>query len=145
MPSISIRYDHKFRGIAEIERKVLEEAAMGAYETAEAIKNYVRDNWSPPPPPSALGDPPAVRTGNLDSSIFIDRVRNTKGQFAKSGEDFTAVRLTVDTTKGKDPMGRGQYAEAVSVYNDRPFLEPAADEIGELLLEAIMERRFRKL
>jgi hypothetical protein len=145
MPSISIRYDHKFRGIASIERKVLLEAGVGAYETAQAIKRYIRDNWSPPPPPSAVGDPPAVRTGNLDSSLFIERVRNVKGQFAKNGESYTAVVLTADTLRGNSPNGRTQYAEAVELYNNRPFLEPAVEEIGEQLMEAIMEKRFRIL
>jgi len=132
MPLMRIEYDHDFRRIVKLERDLLRQVGVGARRTMEALKADIRANWSPPPPPSAVGDAPAVRTGNLDSSIFIDSVRDVRGRFAKASDNFVAVEMTIDTEKGKDPQGRGQYAVAVEELNFRPFVEPAVDRISDL-------------
>ena len=116
-----------YRTLIRVENTV--DATTGEFldEAADWLVNDIRSSWSSSSP-SPVGAAPAVVTGNLDSSVIVDEQgRSDGGRFAsKSGQKVKIVR--VDTSKGDDPQGRGNYAQALEdphyIYN-RPFMRPA--------------------
>jgi len=95
---------------------------------AEALRKDIRDNWSSHSP-SPLHSPPAVVTGNLDSSVIVEKVgRDILGRYADRKN--TSVHFVhINTEDGKNPGSRGNYAEALEKKYQRPFIEPAVERL----------------
>lgn len=130
-----------FRGLFRIETLFQDAADASAREAAEYLRADIRSSWSFPPP-SEVGNPPAVRTGNLDSAVVAEKqARTSLGRF--SGKDGALYYVRVDTDKGKDPRGRQQYAVALEYNMGRPFMEPAAERLRNEYPK-ILSREFRK-
>lgn len=101
------------------------------HDAAVALVDDIRDNWTSHQP-SSPGEPPAIKTGNLDSSVQASpQGRDILGRFAN--RDNTRVWfVTLDTEKGNDPQERGQYAAVLEDDMDRPYMEPAIDRVSEV-------------
>ncbi len=85
------------------------------------------------------GNAPAVDTGNLDSSIKVEKQgRDEQGRFSK--KDTAARYIHIDTSTGDNPNGRGNYAAALEdpSYYNLPFVAPALERSGELFKEVII-------
>jgi hypothetical protein len=118
-------------GIDRAERKMAAWADNGVHAAAEALKEEIRNGWSPVSP-SSEGQPPAILTGNLDSSIFVERQgRDILGRFA--GRDAQVWFVRIDTERGENPLGRGQYAEVLDDEEqmNRPFVDRAMDRTAQ--------------
>ena len=105
---------------------------------AEELIEIIRQSWSPVAP-SKPGDPPAVRTGNLDETVERSRGygRDALGRFATKA-NRKSIRLTFDTRKGGgDRVRKGKGNRLYSGYLEegtdkmapRPFLEPSVKEL----------------
>lgn len=117
-----------WRTLIKLQRNVPKKTGKALDETAEAIVNYIRSNWSSPAP-SSWGSPPAVRTGNLDESIVVEsQGRDVLGRFTR--EDIVRY-IVIDT----DNDGRGQYSLALEdpYYLNRRFIEPAMEQGTKLI------------
>ena len=125
---IKIKGEDKLRrSVMRVERKVIETSDDFAVAAAETLKNTIRKNWSSTSP-SSKGSPPAKVTGNLDSSIFIEgQSRSAGGQFAGSKGAYRYI--VIDTSKGSEPLGRGNYSDILENELERPFLQSAIDEV----------------
>lgn len=94
-------------------------------QATELIVKTIRGNWSGMyPPASTPGNPPAVRTGTLDLSIYKDEV---------SGKWFATVNLN------KAPyalhLEYGTYKMAA-----RPFIAPAREAVKGELKTMVIQR-----
>lgn len=119
------------RSLMRVERKVLETSDDFAVSAAEMLKNDIRSNWSSSSP-SSEGNAPAKLTHNLDSSIFIESTsRGEGGRFA--GKEGKYRYIVVDTSKGDNPLGRGNYSATLENEMNRPFLQPAIDRVAPVL------------
>jgi hypothetical protein len=128
--NMRVRLDHS--GTIRAERKALRVADATTREIAQYIVEDIRSSWSAQSP-SNVGSPPAVDTGNLDSSVKLERTgRDERGRFANAAN--TAVHFVrIDTTQGSNPGGRGQYAAALEDpdYFNRPYMRPAVERAAE--------------
>jgi hypothetical protein len=134
---ISVRWRGEqdlYKSLIRIERKLNEKTSDFLKFSAEWLKNDIRSHWSSRSP-SAPNSAPAVVSGNLDSSIFVEQQgRSLGGQFS-SGAMTWFVR--VDTAKGSNPRNRGGYSQAlefgVPSHNQRPrpFMQPAIDRLKQ--------------
>ena len=125
-----LNFDKKWRTMIAIERKLKNQTREAVEATAEGIVNDIRSSWSSVSP-SSVGSPPAIVTGNLDSSVVVDpQGRDVLGRFA--GKDAEVLFIRVDTSEGANPGDRGNYAMALEDpdYLDRPFLAPALERAG---------------
>lgn len=123
MLTLKFRELDNFRTMIAVEAKLKQQVGEAVRATAEEIVDDIRKNWSATSP-SAVGSPPAVVTGLLDSSVMVeDQGRDEKGRF--KGDDATVYYIHVDTAEG-EPNGYN-YAMALEdpAYLDRPFLAPA--------------------
>lgn len=113
-------FDILDKGMARIEPMI--DKSIG--ECAESIVNRVRYNWSASSP-SNPGEPPAVVTGNLDSSIKADNAgRNALGQLTRSNEAIAwYIRIKAEYAAALE------FGDSSKNLAPRPFLAPAvADE-----------------
>ncbi len=134
-------YDKNWRTMVAIERKLATQTREAVEATVEGIVNDIRSSWSPTSP-SAVGSPPAMVTGNLDSSVKADEQgRDLQGRFA--GKDAAVMFIRVDTSEGIDPGERGNYAPILELDLDRPFIAPALERAGGQFTVNI--KRFVKL
>lgn len=116
-----------FSQLVRMERNVRISSNEFTRDAAEWLKNDIQSHWSSRSP-SAKGSPPAVVTGNLDSSILVEKTgRGVGGRFA--GKDSIYHYLKIDTTKGIAPSEQG-YSRVLEEGYDRMFLEPALDRLG---------------
>jgi hypothetical protein len=123
---ISMRFKADFRSMIRIESLAKKRSAEITTEAAEMLVADIRSNWSAQSP-SSVGNPPAVVTGNLDSSVVVDaQGRDTAGRFAGGG-DVTVRFVRVDTSKGSNPGDRGNYAHILEDSLNRPFMAPAIE------------------
>lgn len=129
MYSIHLKAD--FRSMIRIEAKAKERAAEITSNAADMLVADIKSNWSSQAP-SAVGNPPAVVTGNLNSSVKVDdQGRDLKGRFA-GGDDVVVRFVRVDTSEGDNPQGRGNYAHILEDKLTRPFMEPAIVRLAQL-------------
>lgn len=132
---ITIRFrgeDKFFRTLTAIEHQVEDGAAEGAKEAAEAIATFIKSHWSPNSP-SNKGDPPAIDTGNLDSSILVaPSTRSLRsGRFAKKG---TVWEVTANTQDGQvEHKTKYNYTQALEdpSHTDRPFFAAAVETVAQ--------------
>lgn len=125
-----------YRSLIRVERKVEEQSHDFLDAMAEWIVGNIRENWSSQSP-SAAGQPPAMKTGNLDSSFLIDeQYRSSGGQFSAKSE-ASRVYIRVNTEDGDNPLNRGNYAQALETgtyrMEARPFLSPAIDRANDIM------------
>ncbi len=129
MYSIHLKAD--FRSMIRVEAKAKKRSGEIVTQASEMLVADIRSHWSSQSP-SARGNAPAIVTGNLDSSVVVDpRGRDAKGRFA-SGEDAVVRFVRVDTSKGDNPMGRGNYAHILEDDLGRPFMEPAIERMSKI-------------
>jgi hypothetical protein len=124
-----------------VEENIDKGAANGVEMATQALVLDIRSGWSWSSP-SAEGEAPAIKTGNLDSSVKIDpQKRDTSGRFSA---DAHVMFVRIDTSEGVDPQGRGNYAPALEdeSYLNRPFVQPAVDRMQEIFPE-IMKRMIK--
>jgi hypothetical protein len=128
-----INKEPDFRTMVRVQNNIEKSIGQGVQEATEALQKYIKEHWSPAP--SAAGEPPAVQTGNLDSSILVDdQKRDTSGRFST---DAIVMFLRADTTEGTNPMGRGNYTQAVQEQFDRPFIDPAIEAVQPLFAQIL--------
>lgn len=155
MITSEIRYMKEAKtSVIKFTGKVESRTAELIAEVAEAIVADIRSSWSGSSP-SAKGHAPAVVTGNLDTSIFVERTgRDVMGRFAR--DDKASLRfIRIDTTRGQSPTyttrggvqkSRGQYGMALEdpAYLNRPYLAPALDRaVAHLPMMAVRKGIFR--
>jgi hypothetical protein len=125
-----------YRSLIRIERRVEEQSHEFLDEMADWIISDIREHWSTQSP-SAGGMPPAIDTGNLDSSLTTEQqYRSAVGQFAARSE-AAKVFIRINTEEGDNPADRGNYAQALEEgtykMQARPFLEPALDRARDIM------------
>lgn len=121
-----------YRSMVRVESNVERGSEAFVNELAELVINDINENWSAVRQARGSKTPPADdrdprNTGNLASSINVDEQgRTLGGQFA-AGDNVKMTFIRVDTSKGDDPQGRGNYAQALEDenYYNLPFLAPA--------------------
>lgn len=122
-----------YKALIRIERNVEHSTGEFLRITAEWLKNDIRSHWSTRSP-SSYGATPAVVSGNLDSSVTVEKQgRSSGGQFASS-KSAQSWYVRVDTANGLDPQGRGGYGQVLEFDLNRPFMRPAIER-----LEAVYE------
>lgn len=125
------------------EQKLLTKAGIFAKDIAEAHIEDARANWSSYPP-STPGRPPAMRSGNLDSSPYIEYraggalFTRMFSNVASNPEDFPIAIVNWDTTKGsyepENKRGYAGYLETGTVkMKRRPFVRASLRRIRELM------------
>lgn len=126
---IKIRMKTDTSRLDRLERNIAGNTMDALTEAGEALKADIRSHWSIQSP-SSPGNPPAVLTGNLDSSVEVDRQgRDVLGRFA--GKDALVLFVRIDTTKGDNPLGRKEYASVLEDEMNRPFVQPAVDRMSQ--------------
>lgn len=142
MPKLTFKLrnlEPDFRTMVKIERDLMRDVGFGVEEMAQILVSQIRGNWSLNAP-SSEGSPPAIVTGNLDSSVVAEPTgRDDKGRFADK-ENTTVMFVRVDTSEGIDPQDRGNYAPVLEEKLNRPFIQPAIDKVAPMV-GAIMKRR----
>lgn len=119
-----VKFKSDLRRLDKIERDIEGNTLDALQEAAEALVTDIRANWSDTSP-STPGNPPAIKTGNLDGSVKANRQgRGEGGRFASS-KNVKYWYVTIDTSEGPDPRNRGQYAGILEDSRDRPFVAPA--------------------
>lgn len=128
--------DKFYASVLKFERRITERSGEFVKFAAEWLVSDIRTHWSMKSP-STAGHPPAVDTGNLDSSVKADGTGRTGGRFA-STPDATRWYVRIDTANGADPQGRGGYSQALekgatlnngSTLLPRPFMKPAVERL----------------
>lgn len=132
------------------EEKVLKKAGIFAQDVAEFHINDVDSSWSASVP-SSPGRPPAVRSGNLRSSPYIE-YRTGGAQFipmfaGPSGgrpEDFPVAIVHWNTRKGVfSPANKRGYAgyleSGTSRMSARPFVKPSIRRTKRAMLARARE------
>ena len=113
-------YDSSVRLEQDMHRKAGNAVKLGA----EMLAADIRENWSAKSP-SPKGKPPAVVTGNLDSSVIPESVgRDVLGRFADK-HNTTVHFVHINTKDGDNPGGRGNYTQVLEFELNRPFIRPA--------------------
>lgn len=134
---IKFRWTGTDKMVARIDKKINSlpgQAQAAGKELADALVTDVRSSWSASSP-SSPGLPPAMVTGNLDSSGKIEQ-RGAGGRFGSAGAD-TLWSVRWSTLEGSDNQDRGEYASALEFGNDRgllarPFLRPAINRMSSM-------------
>lgn len=127
---INIRIKADLRNLDFLERVIGDRTTSACEVAANALVDDIRRNWSPSAP-SSPGKPPAVVTGNLDSSVQAKKQgRDELGRFA-SRENASVWFVSVDTEEGSNPNDRGQYAAVLEYGMDREFVAPAIERVRE--------------
>jgi HK97 gp10 family phage protein len=124
-----------YRTTYRLEKMVQDTSAGFVRKMGEYLIQDIKEHWSPQSPSDA-GDPPAKDTKNLDSSLMMETSgRDQLGRFANSDNAKYAF-VRVDTSRGSNPNGRGNYAQALETgtqyMSARPFLEPALDRLSTI-------------
>lgn len=134
-----VNHDPHFRTMARIERDLLRDVGFGVQDGANALVTQIRANWSLHAP-SAVGSPPAIVTGNLDSSVKVDpQGRDEIGKFTDR-QNTAVMFVRIDTSEGSNPQGRGNYAHILEETLDRPFIDPAIEQVARMY-GMIMKKR----
>lgn len=124
MMTVVFRQD--FSGLNALDRTVPINAGKACKNVAQRAVDEIRNNWSPESP-SAPGEPPAMVTGYLDSTVEAENQgRNALGQFA-SGDSATSYVVRV----------KAPYADFLEhgtrKMEPRPFLLAAVMRAGDSL------------
>ena len=103
-------------------------------ETAELLRDTIKEHWSVSAPSSPY-DPPAERTGNLDSAVRVsERGRDERGRF--SSADSAAYYVTANAQDGDNYHGRGNYGPPLElgteIMEPRPFMAPAVELVSSM-------------
>lgn len=125
MLTLKFREKENWKTMIRVEDKLKKQVGEGVKATAQAIVEDIRSSWSGSRQTAGSGTPPAIDSGVLDNSIFVDdQGRDTEGRFAnKDSAEVWYIR--VDTAEN-DPGGYN-YAEALEdpEYYNLPFIAPA--------------------
>lgn len=128
---INVRLVERENNIDSFSRRVERAADLGIDDIADEFISDVQSHWSSSSP-SDPGQAPAVKTGNLDQSLFKEKQgRDVLGRFAGNKGPVRFVR--VDTTRGPRSQGRGEYGAKLEDSMDRPYIDPAADRVSKRL------------
>lgn len=130
MITIKFKERDNYRTMARVTSRIENGVFQGASETADMVIADIQSGWSTSRQSIGSGNPPAMDTGNLDSSIRKeDQGRDALGHFDKKGDDAKAYYIHIDTEEGNNPNGRGNYAMALEDpdYYDLPFISPALE------------------
>lgn len=131
--------DPDYRTMVKVEQDLLKNTGFAVEELAQLLVSEIRGNWSLISP-SSRGSPPAMVTGNLDSSVKVEEQgRDDLGRFA-STENTTVKFVRIDTSEGDNPGDRGNYAPVLEGPLEREFVQPAIDTVAPMI-GAIMKKR----
>jgi len=130
-----------YRSVYRLEKNVADSSGEFVLKMGERLVEYIRESWSKNSPSSA-GNPPAIESGNLDSSIQMESTgRDASGRFANS-DNLKVVFVRADTTKGtitdasgRDPNDKPNWAQSQELgqaghHLPRPFMAPALEKIA---------------
>lgn len=130
MLTLKFRETSNWRTLVKVEKKVIDGVEKGTEATVAAIIDHIQQSWSATQQTVRSGNPPALDSTNLSTSIFMEtQGRDEAGRFA--GKDAKVRYIRVNTLDGQYPNGYN-YAMALEDpdYYDLPFLAPALDKIG---------------
>lgn len=135
--------DDMHKSIIKIEKKYKKAIDVSTRVGADYVAQDIKNGWSATSP-SREGARPAIDTGNLDSSIKVERTgRDELGRYADAN-NTKAHYVSMDTSKGSDPRGRGQYTQALEEgtfrMGARPFIQNAMNR-GMRIYKADLKRR----
>jgi len=125
MLTLKLLVKDNWRTMVRVEDTLQKQVGEGVKATAEAIVEDIRSSWSGSKQKAGSGNPPAIDTGVLDSSIMVDdQGRDTEGHFANNA-NAEVWYVRVDTAEN-DPGGYN-YAQALEDpdYYNLPFIAPA--------------------
>ena len=126
---ILVRVRADLSGMAKAERKIESGVNNASKKAAEALVDDIRSHWTAPGP-SSPGEAPAILTGNLDSTVRVDKQgRDLLGRFSSDAEVFF---VRIDTAAGDNPLDRGDYATVLEDKRDRAFFEPAVERLANI-------------
>lgn len=117
-----------YRSLVRIERSVDSGSGELVRFAAEWLVNDIRSNWSNSQQTVGSGNPPAIKTGNLDSAVIADRGRDVMGRFA-TADNVKVAFVRVDTAAGVQPDNRGNYAQVLEFEYNLPFVQPAVQRL----------------
>ena len=149
LPEITMKFNkydiqRLMRNTSRLEEEVIRSISNLIFEAADYLIAYIRESWSGLyPPASTPGYPPAIRSGNLDTTVekSMGYARDRYGRFAERGK-ATQVRISIDTVRGggqrmqdKEISGKHRdYAYYLELgtrpMQPRPFLDPAAEHLA---------------
>lgn len=125
-----IKFTSRFTDFTSIVENQLKNSLDGKTKTvAEWLATRIKSNWSGSSP-SAIGQPPAIVTGELDRSIKVYK-RDDLGRFS-TADNMVAWSVNIETDYA-GALENTEYNPKVG-YN-RPFLEPAIQD-AETVFEA---------
>ena len=124
-----------YRSLVRIESTVGKGSADLVDNAADWLVNDIRSSWSGSQQAIGSGNPPAIKTGNLDSSIQKEEQgRDLLGRFADT-ENTKVKFVRINTAEGNKPEGRGNYAQVLEDVYDLPFVQPAVDRLSGIYPE----------
>jgi hypothetical protein len=121
---ITIRFKSDLSQLNKLDRQVERRIDGSVKKLTTAIVDHMRSNWSPNVP-SFPGQPPAVRTGDLDSSMQIEQGRGMAGRFGKS----YIIKFTDPATAALE------FGYPPNNLAPRPFIRPAMEYYGVRVAE----------
>lgn len=135
-----------YKNVFKLEKRITDNTSDFVRFAARWLEMDIRTNWSMKSP-SAAGKPPAVDTGNLDSSVIAEpQGRQSGGRFG-TDTDSIAWYVRIDTSQGDNPDGRGGYSQALETGTyrmaARPFMRPAIDRLKGIFPD-MAHREIRK-
>lgn len=126
-----------YRSLVRIERNLTDSSSALVTFAADWLVNDIRSHWSATKQTAGSGNPPAIKTGNLDSSVIAEQGRDVLGRFA------AARVVRVDTEAGDYPNNRGNYAQVLEHKYNLPFFEPAKERL--MVVYPDLAKRFLRL
>ncbi len=113
-PMVKMRWNVDIRGVDEILEDMDENTNSAVHNAADALADMIDNSWSTSSP-SAPGQPPAVRDGDLRGSIRVEQSRNTRGQFTSGFSVVVEAEYGAALEFGYSPNN----------LKPRPFVRPA--------------------
>ena len=110
--------------LARVARAVEEELAAGVAESAEELRNEIRDGLQTGPSPSQPGEPPTDRSGSLTDSIQVHTEESGLRATVRSNLDYAAYLEFGTINMAARPFMR-------------PALERARPRITEIMARAV--------
>jgi len=116
---VSVQFRKDLRQLDLLERMLPSRLNNSVKAMADGAVTHMRNNWSPSAP-SSPGNPPAVRTGDLDASMVVEQARGRSGRF----ESAYVIKFTDPAT------GALEFGYAPNNLAARPFIRPALEAVG---------------
>lgn len=136
---IKLKERTKWRRKAEVKEHFKQGTRAAVIDAADMLVRIIRADWSTSSP-SPVGSPPAVKTGNLDSSIMRTDEGHIQLRKIPNDVDFFIQFVTANTSEGDNPDGRGNYGVSLEEKYTRPFINAAIAQVEPLFPVSIKRR-----